>query len=282
MTQTQAITHNDTPARTFFVKLESGHIIPFNIFDLPRIRLKNKRNVIMVFTGDPGSGKSFSSLFTAEYLSPDFTADNVVFGFKQFLERFKECRPGDWLVYEEAGAEFGARDAMSRGNKHFSKILQVYRFKQVPTIFNLPDLNMLDVNGRRMMNYHIKSEKIDFRRSEALGKWYVIKPNDWADEPKRYKVRVMDVSTRDLGVIETVRFPLASRKLRDEYEKMKSEYFQALYESITKEPKEKKEKAAPKEFEPVTPDMIPPLPPVVEEIPESSKKKLFDGLFGKK
>jgi predicted RNA-binding protein with RPS1 domain len=230
--------------RTFFVKLDNGSIIPFNIFDLPRIRLLNKRNVIMVFTGDPGSGKSYSGLFTAEYLSPDFTAENVVFGFRPFLQKFKECKKGEWIVYEEAGAEFGARDAMTKGNKNFSRILQVYRFKQIPTIFNLPDLNMLDVNGRRMMNYHIKSERIDFRHSEGIGKWYVIKPNDWEDEPKRYKVRVLDVKSRELGVIQEVRFPMASKKLLSEYEKMKKEYFETLYDSILKEPekKEKKEK----------------------------------------
>ena len=275
--------NRDTPERQFYVKLENGNIIPFNIFDLPRIRLKNKRNVIIVFTGDPGSGKSYSSLFTAEYLSPDFTAENVVFGFKPFLQRFKECRRGDWIIYEEAGAEFGARDAMTKGNKNFSRILQVYRFKQVPTIFNLPDLNMLDVNGRRMMNYHIKSEKIDFRRGEALGKWYVIKPNDWSDEPKRYKVRVMDATTKELGVIETVRFPLASQKLRDEYEKMKHDYFETLYESITKDPKEPKEKKAAPEFPTSYPqEVVAAVQPVIEEIPVSPNREKYVRFLQKK
>lgn len=268
--------------RNFFVKLRNGHKIQFNIFDLPRLRLLNKRNVIMVFTGDPGSGKSYSGLFTAQYLSPDFQAENVVFGFRPFLQRFKDCKKGEWIVYEEAGAEFGARDAMTKGNKNFSRILQVYRFKQVPTIFNLPDLNMLDVNGRRMMNYHIKSEKIDFRKKEGIGKWYVIKPNDWDDEPKRYKIRVLDTITGELAVIEEVRFPMATRKLLDEYEKMKKEYFDKLYDSILKEPKEKekKEKPVPAGEMRYVPDLF--KSPDPREMEASAEQNLFLGLLKKR
>lgn len=201
----------------------------------------------MVFTGDPGSGKSYSSLSTAECLDPDFTVENVVFGFKPFMQRFKECKAGQWIIYEEAGAEFGARSAMTKGNKNFSRILQVYRFKQVPTIFNLPNLNMLDVNGRRMLNYLVHTLKVDFKRNVGLAKWFVIKPDEWSDDIKRYKPRVFDTITGERVRIDIVEFPAPSNRLINDYEKMKGDYFQTLYDEVLAEhdkEKAREEKAA--------------------------------------
>lgn len=204
-------------------------IIPFDILSLPRRRLENQRNAILVHTGDPGSGKSYADLYMAEQLDPDFGIDQVCFGRDDFLEVFPELRKGQILLYEEAGAEFGARDAMTGQNKELSKILQVYRFKQIPTIFNLPHLSMLDRNGRRMMNYWVKSEYVDFAEDVGVGVWYVIKPDDWEDEIKRYKVRLRDANTGLFARLDHVKFPKPSPRLITEYEKRKSEYFSNLF-----------------------------------------------------
>jgi hypothetical protein len=262
---------------TLDVKVPS--IIKFDILDLPRIRLKNKRNVIAVFTGDPGSGKSYSGLSMAEHLTPDFTCENVVFGFGEFMTRFKECSPGDFLIYEEAGAEFGARMAMTKENRNFSRILQVYRFKQVPTIFNLPNLNMLDVNGRRQMNYLIHTIRIDFKRKMGLARWYIIKPDDWADDVKRYKVRVYDQDSGERVRIDVVGFPTPSKRLSTEYEAKKREYFEDLYEDVmgSHEDKERKEAIADakreKARQPVSVEEMPMARPTPPEQPVAEEKK---------
>ncbi len=210
-------------------------MIKFDVLELMRSRLEKRRNVVVINTGDPGSGKSYGSISMGECLDPDFDVDNIVFGFQEFVERFKEAKRGQVLVYEEAGVEFGSRKSQTKGNMHFSEILNVYRFKQVPTIFTLPNLMMIDKNGRRLMNFWVNTQRVDFVNNQVLAKFFIIRPDDWSDEVLRFKPRVIDVDTGERARIDIVRFNKPSNKLIVDYEKKKNEYFENLLDKIMRD-----------------------------------------------
>lgn len=209
-------------------------VIKFDVLDTLRIRLQKGRNIISAFTGDPGSGKSFGAISVGERLRSDldFSIDNIVFGFREFISRFSECDNGDLLSYEEAGAEFGARSAMSWDNKEFSKILQVFRFKQVPCIFNLPHLMMLDKNGRRLLNTWQKSRYVNKKLEMGIANYFVIKADDWGDEIRRYYIRVRDERIGIQVKLDPIGLPKPGDKIVSEYLKKKAEYFDEVIEEI--------------------------------------------------
>ena len=50
-----------------------------------RNRIKKNRNLIALFIGDTGSGKSLSSIRLAERVDPNFNVDRIVFTVDDFL-----------------------------------------------------------------------------------------------------------------------------------------------------------------------------------------------------
>lgn len=229
-------------------------VIRFDVLDIMRIRIQKGRNIISAFTGDPGSGKSFGAISVGERLRSDldFSIDNVVFGFTEFMDRFTECDIGDLLSYEEAGAEFGSRSAMSWDNREFSKILQVFRFKQVPCIFNLPHLMMLDKNGRRLLNFWQKSRYVNKKLEMGIANFFVIKADDWGDEIRRYYVRVRDERLNIQVKLDPIGLPKPGDKITSEYLKKKAEYFEGVVEQI-----KNRQGTLTESYDPKTPPVIP-------------------------
>ncbi len=75
-----------------------------------RNRLRKNRNLIALFIGDTGSGKSLSSIRLAELVAPEFSNDRIVFTVKDFLSLGNsDFKPGSAIVFNNAGLEINAR-----------------------------------------------------------------------------------------------------------------------------------------------------------------------------
>ncbi|MDS0257732.1 hypothetical protein ApAK_08680 [Thermoplasmatales archaeon AK] len=62
-------------------------------------RIRKNRNVIALFVGDTGSGKSLSAIRLAERVDPSFGVDRVVFTVKDFLALVNSgLSPGSVIV----------------------------------------------------------------------------------------------------------------------------------------------------------------------------------------
>lgn len=222
-----------TPVMRMTAMNKGTSSIRFDPVDLIRLRLKRNQNALIAITGQTGSGKSMCSLELARLVDPDFTANQVVFKITDFLDLMKSLDKGRVIVFDEAGVDFDARRSSSKGNVGFSNILKTYRYLQIPTIFTLPRLTMLDINARRLFHYWIKTSGIDYKRSLCKTHWFNIdSEDDWGDKVKRYFTRVISKETNERAAITMVKFHMPPKKIVDAYEKRKDEFVRTMLAEI--------------------------------------------------
>jgi hypothetical protein len=186
-------------------------------------------------TGQTGTGKSMCALAFADLIDPNFSADRVVFTVKDFLELLKTLPKGAVVVFDEAGVDFDARRSSSNKNIFFSNVLKTFRYRNIPTIFTLPHLAMLDKNARRLFHFWVKTRSIDYEREICWTSFYVINSeDDWSDTIKRFMVRVRDPKAKEKRKIAKVGFKKPRKDLVDEYEQKKHEYVQAMLKDMQK------------------------------------------------
>jgi len=210
-------------------------VIKFDIVDLVHNRLRHNQNALIAITGQTGTGKSMCALEFAWLIDKDFNADKIVFTVKDFLELLKTLKKGEVVVFDEAGVDFDARRSSSNKNVFFSNVLKTFRYRNIPTIFTLPHLAMLDRNARRLFHYWVKTQMIDYERNVCWTKFYVIdSQDDWSDVLKRYMIRVFDPNTHEKRRIVRIGFKKPPQKLIDDYEKKKDEYVRAMLRDMEK------------------------------------------------
>lgn len=123
-------------------------------------RIRNGQNVIGAVCGETGSGKSWSALRIGEMVDPSFGIDSIAFSTKEFLEMFGSHSRGDVIVFDE-GQEWSARRAMSKRNVELSDIMTMLRFTQVNVLFTVPNINLVDINLRRLMHIYFDVRPVD-------------------------------------------------------------------------------------------------------------------------
>jgi hypothetical protein len=249
-------------------------VIKFDVVDLVRTRLKHNQNALIAMTGQTGTGKSMCALEFARLIDRDFNADKVVFTVKDFLELLKELKKGEVVVFDEAGVDFDARRSSSNKNVFFSNILKTFRYRNIPTIFTLPHLAMLDRNARRLFHYWVKTHSIDYERNICWTKFYVIdSQDDWSDVLKRYMIRVIDPNTHEKRRIVRVGFNKPPTKLVDDYEKKKHEYVAAMLKDMEKKMERKDDGGDDDDLEPSMAELLDSEPKKETKKPTKQSKK---------
>jgi len=185
---------------------------------------KSNRNFLGLCVGPTGSGKSYSMMRLAELVDPDFNIDFVVFTYNEFIDLLNSGRvkKGNIILWDEAGVEAASREAMTKRNRHISKIMQTFRHRNIGLLMTVPDSRMVDKQIRMLIHlmftatgwnsYTHKSflRVTQLQHNTKIGKTY----------PKAYKIKkdgvVFDCSSMVLH--------LPSKKLRDAYEKKKTDF----------------------------------------------------------
>ncbi len=115
-------------------------------------RINNKFNFAMVLTGEPGIGKSDYALQIGLHVDRNLSIKNVLFDIHSIFRLIQTLPPGSVIIVDEAAVDVGNMEWAT----NFAKMLKIVsvtdRFKQIIVLFCLPNLNMLDVNQRRLIN----------------------------------------------------------------------------------------------------------------------------------
>lgn len=193
-------------------------------------------NALNVFIGQTGSGKSLATAAYSGMVDPTFFDDmeRVIFGPKDYFHKIKEMKTGESLDYEEAGVTLAARDFQKRIVKMVAAVNQTFRHRNLCVTFNVPSMAFIEMQVRDLMHMIVWMRQIDRDTSLSMGKVFKIDHN-----PLYGKTQLSKYEFETYGgkrhVIDSAWFPLPPKKWVDEYEKMKFDFTQNLYDTYEAE-----------------------------------------------
>lgn len=187
-------------------------------------RIKKNRNLIALFIGDTGSGKSMSSIRLAERVDPNFSVDRIVFTVKEFLALVNAgLPPGSVIVFDDAGLGINARLWQEMSARVFGMLTQGFRYKQIMTFITVPDETFIERQSRKLV--HIRFEATDV---QGLMKMKLLSRNTWDPEHPLAKFPRIRRGISEI-VVKMVKFKLPSDELREKYEEKKKEYMESRF-----------------------------------------------------
>jgi len=147
-----------------------------------RIRSKMATNV--VFTGEPGIGKSYMGITAARFLEGKtadgkdrFTVDQVVFTYSEFMELVLTLKSGKVIVFDEPSYAIGKREWYKELNQALTKTIESFRFKVHPLFIPVVNKSLLDKTVRE---YLIQFQVNVYARGK--GTVYKLAPSQFQDK----------------------------------------------------------------------------------------------------
>jgi hypothetical protein len=114
-------------------------------------RINEKMATNVVFTGEPGIGKSYMAITTArilEGLTPEgkdrFSIDQVVFTYSEFMDLVLKLKSGKIIVFDEPSYAMGKREWYRELNQALTKTIESFRFKVHPLFIPIVNKGLLD------------------------------------------------------------------------------------------------------------------------------------------
>ena len=195
-----------------------------------RNRIRKNRNLIALFIGDTGSGKSLSSIRLAERVDPNFNVDRIVFKVPDFLALVNSgLPPGSVIVFDDAGLGINARLWQEMNARVFGMLTQGFRYKQILTFITVPDETFIERQSRRLV--HIRFEATDV---QGLMKMKLLSRNTFDPEHPLAKFPRIHRGLSEITV-KMVKFRLPSDDLREKYEAKKKEYMERRFREFQEE-----------------------------------------------
>jgi hypothetical protein len=200
-----------------------------------RVYARNQ-NYIFFIWGPAGSGKSEDGLAFGEHLCPTFSIKYVVFGVQDFFNLITSptIKQGDFILFEEVGAEISNREYYTQKNILMGKIMQIIRTKNLIVGYTAPKLEMADKQILGMCMGLVNTQGIDYTTNEGMIRVY--DPVTFDMKTAKWNKRLLNVIRPSLInpnrkwslKIGTMRIHRASVKLRHEYEKARNAYTERL------------------------------------------------------
>ena len=195
-----------------------------------RNRIKKNRNLIALFIGDTGSGKSMSAIRLAERVDPNFSVDRIVFTVQDFLALVNSGLPaGSVIVFDDAGLGINARLWQEMSARVFGMLTQGFRYKQILTFITVPDETFIERQSRKLV--HIRFEATDV---QGLMKMKLLSRNTFDPEHPMAKFPRIHRGISEITV-KLVKFHLPSDDLREKYEAKKKEYMESRFKEFQEE-----------------------------------------------
>jgi predicted Zn-ribbon and HTH transcriptional regulator len=195
-----------------------------------RNRIRKNRNLIALFIGDTGSGKSMSAIRLAERVDPNFSVERVVFTVEDFLELVNSDLPvGSVIVFDDAGLGINARLWQGTSARIFGMLTQGFRYKQILTFITVPDETFIERQSRKLV--HIRFEATDV---QGLMKMKLLSRNTFDPEHPLAKFPRIHRGRSEITV-KMVKFKLPSEDLREKYEAKKKEHMEARFKEFQEE-----------------------------------------------
>jgi len=131
-------------------------------------RVKNNNNSCNIrFTGETGSGKTYSAISWAETMAKmmgrTFTADGIYFSIRDIIEEVAERdpKPGTIFLLDEQQVAGGAKEHQSKKNKAYGIFMSTVRSKRYIFLSTLPFADMGDKQVRRLFHVEVETQGID-------------------------------------------------------------------------------------------------------------------------
>lgn len=147
-------------------------------------RIHSKMATNVVFTGEPGIGKSYMAITTARLLEgiteegkDRFSVDQVVFTYSEFMELVLRLKSGKIIVFDEPSYAIGKREWYKELNQALTKTIESFRFKVHPLFIPIVNKSLLD---KTIRDYLIQFQVHVVGRGHALV--YRLKPSQFKDK----------------------------------------------------------------------------------------------------
>ena len=150
-------------------------------------RINKKMATNIVFTGEPGVGKSYMAIDVARIvegrykttsgnIKDRFTIDQVVFTFSEFMEQLMKLKMGKILIFDEPSFAIGHREWYKKLNQALSKTIESFRFKVHPLFLPVVNKCLLDKTIRdHLIQYQVNVT------DRGKAKVYELKPSQFVD-----------------------------------------------------------------------------------------------------
>lgn len=173
---------------------------------------------------DPRSGKTNAIMVVGEQVSVNrpFTHKDVSFLPYDYLRLIQQAEPGDFVQFDEPGAEWGARNFMSIESKMLNATHITFGSKYVNVGWAVPVLRMQDLQARMLLKYVFYMNSTGPR---GMSRFYENWVNHYTGKTGR---------TRRGGCWFALAFQDAPEEMK-EYEEMKKQYQDKTYEKYYKE-----------------------------------------------
>ncbi len=163
----------------FLVNTELGYYPRFSV-ELAK-RIKQKRAINTVITGEGGIGKTYIGDDISRMLSKRFSIDQVVFTFAEFMRCVIYTRLGVPIVFDEPSYAMGKREWYEDLNKALVKTIESYRFKVHPLFVPIINKSLLDKTVR---NYLLQFQIQVHDRGKATA--YRLYPSPFEEKTYKY------------------------------------------------------------------------------------------------
>ncbi len=206
-----------------------------------RKRIAHNMDVLGLFVGPRGSGKSYCALELAYNCDSTFNQDRVMFDVTNFVDYVVDgnLKKGNSVILDDAGVFMNARDWQTVQNKAISIVAQSFRYRNLITFITVPKWNYIDAQTRGLINIFFEATK-----EQGVFKIKLPDPNPYRrgeDFLKYPTVQVPNKGMRSRTVtVKTIDFELPPKWLIDQYEakrdieiKKKQKEVQKMLHSIT-------------------------------------------------
>ncbi len=188
---------------------------------MPWIRKRIARNmdVLGLFVGPRGSGKSYSALELAYTCDSTFNHGRVMFDVSDFVDYVVDgdLKKGNSVILDDAGVFMNARDWQTVQNKAISIVAQSFRYRNLITFITVPKWNYIDAQTRGLINIFFEATK-----EQGVFKVKLPEPNPFRrgeDFLVYPRVQVPNKGLRAKTItVKTVKFNLPPQWLIDSYE----------------------------------------------------------------
>ena len=200
-------------------------------------RISRNKNFLLCFVGETGSGKSYSGLALAEYLSQKmnvpFSKENIVFSPRTLMQRINEgdLPKGSCLLFDESGVSYSARQWQSINNQLINYLIETFRFKNYIVIFTVPSISFIDKVARQLIHCICETVSINYAKKFCEVKPFFIQVSRFCKAYYKY-LKVATPGAIVSSQIQRLQIYLPSKELIEHYEKVKNDYVEDLYKMI--------------------------------------------------
>ncbi len=189
-----------------------------------RNRIAHNMDVLGLFVGPRGSGKSYSAMELAHTCDATFNKDRIFFDVTEFVDFVIDgtLKRGNATILDDAGVFMNSRDWQSVQNKAVSVITQSFRYRNLITFITVPKWDYIDRQTRGLINIFFEATA-----AQGIFKVKIPKPDPYhrgEDFMVYPTVQIPNMSKKSVNMtIKTVRYGMPPQWLTESYEQKRNE-----------------------------------------------------------